>query len=66
MSIVRPVDPDELCDRCDHPLKFHAPPELESVCMIAGAKVYPTIALHKRPRATKCWCDGYVPSGVSR
>ena len=61
MTVLVPYGPTKVCDRCGHQLKFHAGPDRNSVCMIAGAKVWPLIALDKRPRATKCWCDGFFP-----
>ena len=57
---LAPVDDATPCDRCSHPAKYHAGPDRGSVCMIAGGRVWHG-ALEKRPRATKCWCDGFVP-----
>lgn len=53
------IEPDHLCDRCDHPMRFHAGPDRGSVCMIAEGRVFRG-PLEKRSRAKRCWCDGYV------
>ena len=59
--MMREYIPDHPCDRCEHPLSFHASSQNGSECRLAEGKVYPELFMHKRPRATKCWCDGYVP-----
>jgi len=53
--------PDHPCDRCGHPLKYHASPAEWSVCRIVEGKVFRG-PITKMPRAYRCWCDGYVRS----
>lgn len=64
--IVDEIPPDMPCDRCGHPSRLHTASDRGSVCRVAGAKVYAPEMVSRRPRATRCWCDGFVPSGVSR
>jgi hypothetical protein len=59
---VRAVEPDEPCDRCGHPLKFHAGPEYGTECWIVGGRFWRGAALPSGIRAKKCLCDGFFPA----
>jgi hypothetical protein len=61
VTILREYAPDWPCDRCSHPLKFHAGPTEDGVCMIVEGKVFRG-PVRKMPRTKPCFCDGYVPA----
>jgi hypothetical protein len=57
---LRDVNPDEPCDRCDHPSKFHAGPEHGSECRIVEGRYYRGETISRGMRAKKCLCDGFT------
>ena len=65
MSYLREIEPTHPCDRCDHPLKFHAGAEGNSVCMIVQGKVWHGV-VPRGMKAKQCWCDGYSPEADMR
>lgn len=58
---LRVVEPDELCDRCDHPSKFHAPPRYGSECRIVDGRYWRGDRVPRGMRAKQCWCDCFFP-----
>ena len=60
MTRLVEVAPDHVCDRCQHPLKYHAGSEGNSVCMVVNGKVWHGV-VPRGMRAKQCWCDGFVP-----
>lgn len=51
------VEPDEPCGRCDHPSKYHAPPQYGSECRIVEGRFWRGERLPAGMRAKKCFCD---------
>lgn len=60
MTVMVNVEPGHPCDRCLHPLKFHAGPDRGSRCMIVDGRVWRGVRVPKGMRAKQCWCDGFV------
>lgn len=65
MSGLRVVEAAELCDRCDHPSKYHAGPERGSHCMIVDGKVWHGERVPRGMRAKQCLCNGFFPKSRS-
>jgi hypothetical protein len=53
------VKPNDLCDRCDHPLKYHAPPRYGSECRIVDGRYWRGDRVPRGMRALQCFCDGF-------
>lgn len=56
---LRDVEPDEPCGRCDHPFKFHAPPEYGTECRIVDGRFWRGERVPRGMRARQCICDGF-------
>jgi hypothetical protein len=57
---LRVVEPDEPCDRCEHPSKFHAGPEHGSECRIVEGRFWRGERVPRGMRAKQCLCDGFA------
>lgn len=53
------VEPNDPCDRCEHPFKYHAPPEYGTECRIVSGRYWRGERVPKGMRAQQCLCDGF-------
>lgn len=58
MVVVEPNDP---CDRCTHPMKWHASTRYGMECRIVDGRYWRGDRVPRGMRALQCICDGFVP-----